>query len=100
MDNWSNDRLTVVGPEEDLARFLKSQWYRRLGARHGEMMENFRRRHVGVFETDEPPIEPLRKLSRRWPTLIFMLDYEVQVEPIKGLAKLSRGNLTHCQLNY
>lgn len=100
MEKWSNNRLTVLGKKAELAGFLKSRWYQQLGCRHGEMMENFPCRHGSIFETDEPPLQLLRKLSRRWATLVFMLDYEVENERIKGLAKLSRGRLTHCQISY
>ena len=100
MDKWSNNRLTVVGPKADVGQSLKSKWYRRLGARHGEMMENLRRRYVSIFETDEPPLEPLRKLSRRWPRLVFLLDYEIESKRIKGILKAQTGRIASCQLEY
>jgi hypothetical protein len=36
-------------------RFLKSRWDRRLSARYCEWLENFPRRVVCSYETDEPP---------------------------------------------
>lgn len=100
MDKWSNNRLTVVGSEEELARFLKSQWDRSLGGRHGEMMENSPRRYVSVFETDEPPVEPLRKLSGRWRGLVFLLDYEIEAERTRGLVNAQAGRIASCQFEY
>ncbi len=89
MDKRCNNRLTVLRPKGDLQRFLRSKWDRRLHARHGEWMENSPRRFVCLFETDEPFLEDLRRLSRHWPNLAFLLDCEVEAERVKGLAKAS-----------
>ncbi len=59
-----------------------------------------RSRYVSIFETDEPPLEPLRKLSRRWPRLVFLLDYEIESERTKGLLKAQTGRIASCQLEY
>ena len=100
MDTWSNNRLTVLGPKAQLGRFLKGKWQQRLSARHGEWMENFPCRCVSIFETDEPPLESLQSLSRRWLRLTFLLDYEVEAERIKGLAKAKGGKLTHYRVTH
>lgn len=63
-------------------------------------MENFPCRHVSIFETDEPPLEPLRKLSRRWPALVFLLDYEIEFERTKGLLRAQAGRIASCHFEY
>ncbi len=100
MDKWCSNRLTVIGPEEDLRRFLRSIWGRRLHARHGELMENSPRRFVCVFDTQQPPLAELRSLSRRWPGLSLFLGYEVEAQGIKGLAKAQGGQMHYCQFSY
>ncbi len=100
MDRWCSNRLTVLGPGTTLRRFLKSNWERRLHGRHSELMENSPRRFVCVFDTDEPPLAALRVLSRLWPRLTLLLDYEVQARRIKGLALAQRGQIQHCQIGY
>jgi hypothetical protein len=100
MNKWCNNRLTVLGAKEQVQRFLSSKWDRRLGARYGEWIENFPRRVVCLFETDEPPLASLRRLSRRHPQLILLLDWEVERERIKGLVKAQAGSITHCQFEY
>ncbi|MGH7972622.1 MAG: hypothetical protein ACREIC_28245 [Limisphaerales bacterium] len=69
-------------------------------ARHGEWMENAPGRHVCSFETDEPPLEPLRNLSRRWPGLVFLLDYDSEEQRVKGLAKARAGILDSYRTEY
>jgi hypothetical protein len=100
MDKWCSNRLTGLGPKADLQRFLKSKWDKRLGARHGEWLENSSRRFVCVFDTDECPLEALRRLCGRWPKLVFLLDYEVECERLKGLAKADLGRLEHWETRY
>jgi hypothetical protein len=100
MDNRCINRLTVLGSEEQVQRFLKSKWDQRLSARYCEWLENFPRRVVCFFETDEPPMESLRKISRRRPELVLILDYEVESQRIKGLAKAQAGRIAHCELEY
>ncbi len=90
----------MLGAKADLQRFLKTKWDRRLHARHGEWMENSPRRFVCQFEADEPPLEHLRKHSGRWTSLVFLLDYEVEAERVKGLAKASAGRVEHWETAY
>lgn len=100
MDKWCNNRLTVLGPRASLQRFMKSNWDRRLHARHAKLMENSPQRFVGVFETDEPPVVALRALSGHSPELCLFLDYEVEAQRIKGLAKAQGGQMHYCQFSY
>ncbi len=96
----TNNRLIVLGSKRDLASFQASNWYRRLRARYCELLERSKGRYASQFMTETPPIEPLTKLSRRWPNLVLLLDYEIDRARTKGLAKAHSGKLDHCQINY
>ncbi len=100
MDKWCNNRLTVIGPKASLQRFLKSNWDQRLPARYTELMENSPQRFACHFETEELPLEALRRLSGHWVKLLLLLDYEVEAERTKGLAKASTGRLEHWETRY
>ncbi len=100
MDKWCSNRLTVLGSKRQVQQFVKSNWERRLHARHGELMENSPRRFVCLFETDEPPLEPLGALSLRWRELALLLDYEIEADRVKGLAIFRNGQMQYCQLSY
>jgi hypothetical protein len=100
LDNRCINRLTVLGSKEQVQRFLKSKWERRLRARYCEWMENLPRRVVCLFETDEPPLASLRKISWRRRHLALLLDYEIERVRIKGLAKVQAGRIAHCELEY
>lgn len=94
--NW----LTVLGPKEAVQRFLGSGWKKRLCGRYFELLETMPRRFGSLFETDEPPLEPIRRLSRRRPELVLILDYEVERQRIKGLVKAQAGLVATCQFDY
>jgi hypothetical protein len=100
MEKWSNYRLMVIGAKAQVRQFQDSGWGKGLGARHGEWLENSPSRFVCEFETDAPPLDPLRILSRHWPGLILLLDYEEEEKRIKGLAKAAAGQIAHCQFEY
>ncbi len=100
MDNHCNNRLTVIGSKQAVPRFLRSGWERRLRGRYFEWMENLPRRVVCLFETDEPPLESLRRLSRRWPQLVFLLDWEWEDRHFKGLVNAEAGLLHSSQTEY
>ena len=96
----TNNRLTVIGPKAQLQRFHRSAWAKSLGARFCETLENAPERFACQFETEDAPLGPLRRLSRRFPGLTLLLDYENESIRTKGLAKAAAGKLEHCQLNY
>jgi hypothetical protein len=100
MDNCWHCRLTVLGSKARVERFQKSNWNRHLKASHGDLLENSPGRIAWQFETDDPAFEPMRKLSLRWPKLIFLLDYEVEGQREKGLAKAQAGLMAHSQFEY
>ena len=95
-----NNRLTVLGSRAQVQRFQKSHWDRRLRARHCELLENSDRRFACQFETEALPVQSLQRLSRAWPGLTLLLDYEVEESRIKGLAKAKAGQLEHYEISY
>ena len=93
-------RLTVLGKPTPLQQFQRSQWEKQLGARYVEPLEFSRRRFVVLFEM-QPLDEPrFQQLSRRWPTLVFLLDYEIPHRRRKGLVKAIRGEVEQHEIRY
>jgi hypothetical protein len=90
------NRLTVIG--RNLPSFKNSLWEKLLPARHLELLESSSRRFVCQFETDTPPLKPLQRLSVRWPTLVFFLDYKFRRN--KGLAQARNGKLESVSFHY
>jgi hypothetical protein len=94
-------RLSVLGSKGTASIFAGSQgWIKTSGACHIEWLELAAERHVCQFETELPPVKGLRKVSRRWPQLTLLLDYEDEGNRIKGLAKAKAGQVEHCELAY
>jgi len=94
-------RLTLVDLKGTASTFAGSRgWIKTLGARHFEWLELAAKRHVCQFETALPPVEGLRKVSRRWPQLTLLLDYEDETRRIKDLAKAKAGQVEHCEFAY
>jgi len=71
-----------------------------LVAKRSELLESSPGRFSCHFETKTPPLDSLKRLSRRWPGLVLLLDYEVEAERIKGLAKAKAGILESHQIQY
>lgn len=100
MPNWWNNRLTVVGSKRQVRLFQKTNWDRQLRVKHVELLENSPRRFACQFENQACLLQSLKKLSRRWRRLTFLLDFENEQKRIKGLAKAEAGELEHCEINY
>lgn len=96
---WCKNRLTAIGAKTGLQSFLKSRWETALGVKHCELLENSPGRFSCQFETENPPLESLKRLSRRWPRMILLLDYEVEKTRIRGLAKVQAGRIACCQFD-
>ena len=96
---WIN-RLTAIGSRPQVQRFRDSNWNRHLKARHGDLLENSPGRIAWQFDSTGSLLEPLRRLSRRWPKLVFLLDLEAQSQRKKGLAVVQAGRMAHCQFEY
>jgi len=101
MDTYNQNRLTIIGPARDLNKFDRDErWLTVAGARHLELLEHSRERHAWQFETDAGPPEFLRVLSRQWQNLTFLLDYDCEVQRLKGLVKARNGRLRHYRVSY
>ncbi len=98
MADVCQNRLTVIGSRRDVLKFRNSTWETFLRARYLEPLELSPRRFVCQFETDQPDLQRMQILSRRWPGLVLLLDFEVR--RIKGLAKLKAGTLEYHVVSY
>ena len=96
----TNNRLAVLGSKRQVGLFQKSNWERLLRARFAELLENSPGRFACQFETESASVKSLSRLSRRWPWLTFLLDYQIEESRIKGLAKAQGGKLDHCEISY
>ena len=98
-ERWIN-QLTVFAPQKVLRRFLKSHWERKLSGRFWELRENMRTRVGWQFETESSPILSVEALSRRWPKLVLVLQWENETKRWMGLAKARAGKLEQFQVRY
>ena len=100
MTLW-NCRLTLIGSKRTVASLAGSSgWKKTLGARHIDWLQLSPGRHVCQFETERPPVEPLRRVSRHWARLTLLLDYGEETSRTKGLAKAKAGRVEHCEIGY
>ena len=101
MTSLTDVRLTVIGPQESLERFNRSNWEQRLKAKHIDVWEHSKTRRVWWFQTvSSLQHRDLAYLSLRSPNLVFLLDYEDQRERVKGLIRARRGNIDQCQFSF
>ena len=100
MKDHCHNRLTVLGAKREVGRFQNSAWEKLVRARYLEPLEFSPSRFVCQFETNPHELHRLQVLSRRWPGLILLLDYEVPRIRTKGLAKAQAGKLEHCAIGY
>jgi hypothetical protein len=98
MGRLCENRLTAIGTKSAVQRFQASAWEPILRARYGEPLEFSPGRFVGQFQTEGHDLRRLQRLSRRWPGLVLLLDFEVR--RIKGVAKAQAGELEHCEIRY
>jgi hypothetical protein len=95
------NRLTVVGRKVDIKTFDRNRsWPSKFGTRFREPLVVSATRHTWQFETDLPPLEPLKRLSARYPLLAFLLDYDQEPKRHKGLAKARGGRLESHEFRY
>jgi hypothetical protein len=93
--------LTLLGSKTTLDRFDQNgAWEKTLGARHVEWLELSAKRRRCEFKTRGRVLLELQKLSRVWPRVVFLLDYEGEPERIKGLIKAQAGELESCEIRY
>jgi hypothetical protein len=98
--NLSYNRLTIIGSPRQVKKFAGSRWKIKLGAQLDEPLEITTCRLAWQFKTASPPLEQLKALSRHWPQVTLLLDFEVEAQRIKGLAKAKAGELDHCEIGY
>jgi hypothetical protein len=93
------NRLTIVGRKVDLKVFDKNtRWLARIDACYPDLLECSPTRHGWQFESKTPPLEPLKRLSTRYPRLTFLLDCDWGKK--KGLVKAKSGRITSHQISY
>jgi hypothetical protein len=97
---YSYNRLIVLGSKGLVRSFRKSRWEKILGAKYCELLENSPKRYICQYETDLPPFETLRKLSRQFPKLQLMLDWESVSHGAKGLLQAKGGQLALYRMEY
>jgi len=97
MGSRCENRLTVIGAKHEVQRFQNSGWQKSLRIRYPEPLEFSPRRFVCQFDTESHDLRRLQRLSRRWPGLVLLLDFEVG--RIKGIAKAQAGELEHCEIS-
>jgi hypothetical protein len=101
MDSYCSNRLLVIGPGRDLNRFFRDDRWMGVGsARHFEIIEHAPGRHAWQFNSDGPPLLFLRTVSRQWPALTLLLDYDSEDQRLKGLVKARNGRLRHFRASY
>ena len=100
MNDDCQNRLTVIGPKREVQRFQNIAWEKILRVRYPEPLEFSPRRFVCQFETQPHDLRWLQTLSRRWPGLVLLLDFEIAQRRTKGLAKAQAGKLEHCEISY
>jgi hypothetical protein len=100
MSERSLNRLTVLAPQKELGKVLRSRCRRNLGGRFWEWHENLRTRVVCQFETQSSPASAMQTLSRRWPKLVLILTWENQTERTMGLIKAKARKLETFQVRY
>jgi hypothetical protein len=99
-DSRCENRLTVIGPKREVLQFQNSAWEKSLRVRYLEPLEFSPRRFSYQFETDPHDLRRLQALSRRWPCLVLLLDFEQRQRRFKGIAKARAGKLEHCEIGY
>jgi hypothetical protein len=95
-----HNRLTVLGASEPLDKFEATDWLDRLSGQHSEIYENSATRRTWWFQTGQPVHSSLVSLSRTWPQLTFLLEFNDEDEREFGVAKVTQGGMDFCQLTY
>jgi hypothetical protein len=94
-------RLLIVGDEALLPGEAKIRaWIKKADGLYLELLEYDSERMAFQFETQGPPLRWLTSISRRHPSLTFLLDYDREERRSKGLAKAVRGQVEHFQVSY
>ena len=101
MNEYCQHRLLVVGPASDLKAFDRdADWTETLGATDIVLQEHSRSRRVWQFVTEAPALKSLRVISRRWPALLFLLNYDCEDCRLVGLVRAKNGRLVQRRFEY
>jgi len=76
------------------------EWGCRGDACRSELVETWDGGRLYRFATPwNPPMEFLRQVSARWPTLVLILDYDEHMMAFRGVACAQAGKLQHSHLD-
>lgn len=64
------------------------------------LQEHSPSRRVWQFVTEAPALKSLRVISRRWPALVFFLNYDCEDCRLVGLVRVKNGRLSHHRFKY
>lgn len=93
------NRLIIIGSARAIQRLTgNDDWAVKLKGRHITWLEISPKRHVCEFTSRGSPLIKLQKLSQKWSSLIFLLDY--QCGRSKGLVKAWKGKMESCEIQY
>lgn len=101
MKDYCQHRLLVVGPASDLKAFDRdADWTETPGATDLALQEHSPTRRVWQFVTEAPALKFLRVISRRWPRLVFFLNYDCEDHCLVGLVRAKNGRLRPHRFKY
>ena len=98
-ERWIN-QLRVFAPKNELAKFRRSSWEKKMHGRFWELQENMRTRFGCQFETESTPLQSLEVLSRRWRRLVYVWSWENETKRRMGLAKIKVGRVEQFEVRY
>jgi hypothetical protein len=99
--DYCTHRLLIAGPKHELKQFeRKADWSDIPGASDIALLDRSARRVVWVFVTEVPALSPVRLMSRRWPALLFLLNYDCEDCHLVGLVRAKNGRLTQHRFKY
>jgi hypothetical protein len=101
MNDYCQHRLLVVGPASDLKALDRdADWTGIPGATDIVLQQHSPTRRVWQFVTEAPALKSLRVISRRWPGLLFLLNYDCEDCRLVGLVRAKNGRLRHHRFKY
>jgi hypothetical protein len=101
MNDYCQHRLLVVGPASDLKAFDRNaDWTEIPGATDLVLQKHSPSRRVRRDFNAGASVTNCRVISRRWPTLVFLLHYECEDCRLLGLVRAKNGKLRHHRFKY
>ena len=94
VNDYCQQRLLIAGPKAELRKFDRHADGTEIpGATDFAMLEHSATRRVWQFVTKAPALKFLRGVSRRWPTLVFLLHYDCEDQGLVGMVRAKHGRL-------